>query len=81
MLAVPLGRFLLSHSFFSTDIQREKENKPLGEIQVKKKNTKTKASEPRQGGKITVNFTPRVFPTPQRESKAAEENEVNTLDE
>jgi len=37
---------------------------------------KKKAAGPRQGGKITFSFTPRVFPTPQRESKAAEENEV-----
>lgn len=31
---------------------------------------------PRSGGKIEVVFTPRVFKTPSRESKAPEEEQV-----
>ena len=32
--------------------------------------------EPRSGGSISVSFTPRVFKTAARESKAPEEEEV-----
>ena len=32
---------------------------------------------PRSGGKITVNFTPRYFPTAARESTEKEEQEVS----
>ena len=34
---------------------------------------------PRSGGKITVNFTPRYFPTAARESTEKEEQEVRVL--
>ena len=34
---------------------------------------------PRSGGKITVNFTPRYFPTAARESTEKEEQEVSAL--
>ena len=34
---------------------------------------------PRSGGKITVNFTPRYFPTAARESTEKEEQEVSVL--
>lgn len=35
--------------------------------------------EPRSGGSISVSFTPRVFKTAARESKAPEEEEVGLL--
>lgn len=38
--------------------------------------TKKVVPPPRSGGKIEVVFTPRVFKTPSRESKAPEEEEV-----
>ena len=34
--------------------------------------------EPRSGGSISVSFTPRVFKTAARESKAPEEEEVGS---
>ncbi|CAK8693863.1 unnamed protein product [Clavelina lepadiformis] len=45
------------------------------EADKKKSKVKRQGAGPRQRGKISVNFTPRVFPTPQRESKAVEEDE------
>ena len=33
----------------------------------------------RQGGKVEISFTPRVFPTPQRESLSHEEDTVSNM--
>lgn len=66
--------------------QQQTEPKQVVEVASKKSETTQKPrkepqrqSGPRKAGKISVNFTPRVFPTPQRESKEAEENEVRDI--
>lgn len=50
-------------------------NPKKGSIWGQEKEAKKKLPPPRSGGSISVQFTPRVFPTAARESKEAEEME------
>ena len=45
---------------------------------VKKQEEESVLPEPRSGGRIEIKFTPRVFPTPSRESQDEKEKEVYT---
>ena len=69
----------------SNEVVREKKEEKRGEEEtVQKKNQKQVVDEveealpePRVCRTLQVTFTPRVFPTPQRESTQRQENEVS----
>jgi hypothetical protein len=63
-----------------TPQQQQQQQTPVKTTIVSQEKTKTKITpDPRSTGRIEVKFTPRVFPTPVRESQEQNEKEVFIL--
>jgi hypothetical protein len=67
--------------FISQTLQQQRQQQPPVKTNiVSQEKAKTKITpDPRSTGRIEVKFTPRVFPTPVRESQEQNEKEVFIL--